>query len=41
MAVLMGLNQNGQGITLSRQLREAGVTTGEQLAAHVKQSANR
>ncbi len=40
MAVLMGLNQNGQGITLSRQLREAGVTTGEQLAAHVKQSAN-
>ncbi len=32
MAVLMGLNQNGQGITLSNQLREAGVTDGESLA---------
>src|SRR3546814_8930442 len=31
MAVLMGLNQNGQGITLSNQLREAGVTDGESL----------
>lgn len=40
MAVLMGLNQNGQGITLSRQLRDAGVTTGEQLAAHVKQASS-
>ncbi|HLT05499.1 MAG TPA: CmpA/NrtA family ABC transporter substrate-binding protein [Pseudomonas sp.] len=38
MAVLMGLNQNGQGITLSKQLQSAGVTSGEQLAAHVKQS---
>jgi nitrate/nitrite transport system substrate-binding protein len=36
MAVLMGLNQNGQAITLSKQLREAGVTNGAQLAAHVK-----
>ncbi|MES2818236.1 MAG: ABC transporter substrate-binding protein [Pseudomonadota bacterium] len=36
MAVLMGLNQNGQAITLSKQLKEAGVTNGEQLAAHVK-----
>src|SRR3546814_8580709 len=27
----MGLNQNGQGITLSNQLREAGVTDGESL----------
>jgi nitrate/nitrite transport system substrate-binding protein len=36
MAVLMGLNQNGQAITLSNQLREAGVTNGAQLAAHVK-----
>ena len=36
MAVLMGLNQNGQAITLSRQLKEAGVTNGEQLAAHIK-----
>ena len=40
MAVLMGLNQNGQGITLSKQLRDAGVTTGEQLAAHVKQASS-
>ena len=32
MAVLMGLNQNGQAITLSKQLREAGVTNGAQLA---------
>lgn len=31
MAVLMNLNQNGQGITLSNQLREAGVTDGESL----------
>jgi nitrate/nitrite transport system substrate-binding protein len=36
MAVLMGLNQNGQAITLSKQLREAGVSNGAQLAAHVK-----
>ncbi len=31
MAVLMGLNQNGQGITLSRQLNEQGVTDGASL----------
>ena len=31
MAVLMGLNQNGQGISLSNQLREAGVVDGETL----------
>ncbi len=31
MAVLMNLNQNGQGITLSNQLRDAGVTDGESL----------
>ncbi|PLC50110.1 nitrate transporter [Pollutimonas subterranea] len=31
MAVLMSLNQNGQGITLSNQLREAGVIDGESL----------
>ncbi|CAM3825166.1 CmpA/NrtA family ABC transporter substrate-binding protein [Ectopseudomonas alcaliphila] len=36
MAVLMGLNQNGQAITLSKQLREAGVSNGVQLAEHVK-----
>ena len=32
MAILMGLNQNGQGITLSSQLREAGVRDGASLA---------
>ncbi|UYO93776.1 CmpA/NrtA family ABC transporter substrate-binding protein [Pollutimonas sp. M17] len=31
MAVLMGLNQNGQGITLSKQLHEAGVVDGDSL----------
>ncbi|APU30570.1 nitrate transporter [Ectopseudomonas alcaliphila JAB1] len=40
MAVLMGLNQNGQAITLSKQLREAGVTSGAQLAEHVKKGGN-
>ena len=40
MAVLMGLNQNGQAITLSKQLREAGVTNGAQLAEHVKKGGN-
>ncbi|CAM3532056.1 CmpA/NrtA family ABC transporter substrate-binding protein [Bordetella sputigena] len=32
MAVLMGLNQNGQAITLSQQLKDAGVTDGASLA---------
>ncbi|MFG0721147.1 CmpA/NrtA family ABC transporter substrate-binding protein [Pseudomonas sp. GLN_6] len=40
MAVLMGLNQNGQAITLSKQLKEAGVTNGAQLAEHVKKGGN-
>jgi nitrate/nitrite transport system substrate-binding protein len=31
MAVLMSLNQNGQGISLSNRLREAGVTDGNSL----------
>jgi nitrate/nitrite transport system substrate-binding protein len=31
MAVLMNLNRNGQGISLSNQLKEKGVTTGEAL----------
>ena len=31
MAILMGLNHNGQAITLSSQLRDRGVTTGEHL----------
>lgn len=36
MAMLMGLNQNGQAITLSNQLQAKGVTNGEQLAAEIK-----
>ena len=35
MAILMALNQNGQGITLSSQLREAGVSDGATLAGLV------
>lgn len=31
MAVLMSINNNGQGITLSNRLRDKGVTTGESL----------
>lgn len=36
MAVLMTLNQNGQGITLSNQLKEKGATTGPLLAKLIK-----
>jgi nitrate/nitrite transport system substrate-binding protein len=36
MAVLMNLNTNGQGISLSRQLRDKGVTDGESLAKLIK-----
>jgi nitrate/nitrite transport system substrate-binding protein len=39
MAVLMTLNQNGQAITLSQKLAEAGVTDGTKLRAHI--SANK
>ena len=35
MAVLMGLNRNGQGISLSRQLRDQGVTDGEALRTRI------
>jgi nitrate/nitrite transport system substrate-binding protein len=35
MAVLMSLNQNGQAITLSQKLREAGVTDGAGLRRHM------
>ncbi|MBQ55931.1 MULTISPECIES: CmpA/NrtA family ABC transporter substrate-binding protein [Pseudomonas] len=35
MAILMGLNQNGQAINLSAQLMQAGVTNGEALHQHV------
>ncbi|PKO94174.1 MAG: nitrate transporter [Betaproteobacteria bacterium HGW-Betaproteobacteria-10] len=39
MAVLMSINQNGQGITLSHQLRTAGVTDGASLAQLVANKA--
>ena len=38
MAILMGLCQNGQAINLSEPLKQAGVTSGEALAARVRQS---
>lgn len=37
MAVLMGLNQNGQGINLSAGMQQAGVTDGEALKARAHQ----
>ena len=37
MAVLMGLNQNGQSINLSHSLQAAGVTSGEALRQYVHQ----
>ena len=36
MAMLMGLNQNGQAITLSKKLADAGVKDGQTLAAHMQ-----
>ncbi|GAB3381421.1 CmpA/NrtA family ABC transporter substrate-binding protein [Azotobacter armeniacus] len=39
MAVLMGLNQNGQSINLSTPLRQAGVCSSETLAQHVHRSS--
>lgn len=38
MAVLMGLNQNGQSLNLSRDLQQLGVTGPEALDRHVHQS---
>jgi two-component system, oxyanion-binding sensor len=38
MAVLMGLNQNGQSINLSHSLQQQGVVTPEALDRHVHQS---
>ncbi|SEL62614.1 nitrate/nitrite transport system substrate-binding protein [Atopomonas hussainii] len=38
MAVLMNLNHNGQAITLSRRLREAGVNNGKSLCEFIRQS---
>src|SRR5688572_22622285 len=39
MAILMGLNHNGQAINLSEQLKRNGVTDGEALNAYVHQSS--
>ena len=39
MAVLMGLNQNGQSINLSTRLLQAGVISPETLCQHVRQGA--
>jgi nitrate/nitrite transport system substrate-binding protein len=41
MAVLMGLNRNGQGITLSRRMAREGVMTPAQLGAAVRAGARR
>jgi len=41
MAVLMGLNQNGQSINLSRELQALNVTSPEALHRHVHQSRAR
>jgi nitrate/nitrite transport system substrate-binding protein len=41
MAVLMNLSRNGQAITLSRALGQAGVTDGPSLAAHMRESRRR
>ncbi len=41
MAVLMGLNQNGQSINLSPTLQAVGVTDSEALRRHVHQSDSR
>ena len=41
MAVLMGLNQNGQSINLSHALQQQGVISGEALARHTHQNQAR
>jgi nitrate/nitrite transport system substrate-binding protein len=41
MAVLMNLSRNGQAITLSRALGQAGVVDGASLAAHMRASDRR
>ncbi|MDD0842678.1 CmpA/NrtA family ABC transporter substrate-binding protein [Pseudomonas sp. Gutcm_11s] len=38
MAILMGLNQNGQAINLSQPLKQAGVTSADALAARARQN---
>ncbi|MFG0379685.1 CmpA/NrtA family ABC transporter substrate-binding protein [Pseudomonas sp. zbq_18] len=39
MAILMGLNQNGQAINLSEPLKRSGVVTAEALAARARQGS--
>lgn len=41
LSVLMTLNQNGQAITLSNQLKDAGVHSGDQLKAYLLQQKDR
>jgi nitrate/nitrite transport system substrate-binding protein len=41
MAVLMTLNRNGQGITLSNQLKTQGVNNGSDLSRFLKQQASK
>ncbi|SCK28664.1 CmpA/NrtA family ABC transporter substrate-binding protein [Vogesella sp. LIG4] len=41
MAVLMTLNQNGQGITLAAQLAAEGVKSGDDLARRIRRDARR
>jgi nitrate/nitrite transport system substrate-binding protein len=41
MAVLMTLNHNGQGITLSNQLKNQGVNNGNDLSSFLKQQASK
>lgn len=41
MAVLMTLNQNGQGITLSNQLKTLGIVTGSDLSEFLKQHTSK
>jgi len=41
MAVLMTLNQNGQGITLSNQLKTLGIVSGQDLSGFVSQHTSK
>ena len=41
MAILMGLNQNGQSINLSQPLKEAGVTSASALQQHAHQKGTK
>lgn len=41
LSVLMTLNQNGQGITLSNQLKDAGVNSGSQLKTYLSRQKDK